>query len=134
MGTVSTRTSFTPRYTAARMVCGIVGSVTIGFALIFAALIFAALIGSQLILSAAILAALMLSAAIRSALIAVVWIGAVRIRASCPRPSFNPPGLTGSIGIFPSLAISWLAVDLAPGKRTFLGPHGIIARDSELRH
>src|ERR1039458_9788461 len=54
-GTVSTRTSFTPRYTAARIVSGIVGSVTIGFALILAALI-----GSQLILSAAILAALML--------------------------------------------------------------------------
>jgi hypothetical protein len=48
-------------------------------------------------LSAAILAALMLSAAIRSALIAAVWIGADRISASCPRPSFNPPGLTGSI-------------------------------------
>jgi hypothetical protein len=38
-GTVCTRTSLTPRYTAARIVRGIVGSVTIGFALIFAALI-----------------------------------------------------------------------------------------------
>jgi hypothetical protein len=83
-----------PRYTAARIVCGIVGSVTIGFALIFAALI-----RSVLILSAPIRSVLILSQQIFSALIEAALIGAALIRA--PRFAVYPTGPIDSFDIRP---------------------------------
>ena len=98
-GTVSTRTSFTPRYTAARIVAGIVGKVTIGFALIFVVLI-----GSQQIASVPIRAVLMLprSNAVRADRI-LALIAGVRIFASPPACRLRGPSSVNSLAILRSV-------------------------------